>query len=176
MEIIIEQIWKKSQVLGCRGMIFVTIGGSPLGFERLISHMDLISIKLEEDVLMQIGYTNYRPINAKYVKNLSKMDFDKYYSCANILICHGGAGSIINALKYDKPTIVVPRLKEYGEIIDDQQIELTRELENCGRIVAVYDVRDLEQKIRDINSFSKEEQSKYRKSLKTSLKKYFDSF
>jgi beta-1,4-N-acetylglucosaminyltransferase len=157
-------------------MIFVTIGGSPLGFERLISHMDLISIKLEEDVLMQIGHTNYCPINTKYVKNLSKIEFDKYYNCANILVCHGGAGSIINALKYDKPTIVVPRQKEYGEIIDDQQIELTRELENCGRIVAVYDVRDLEQKIMEINSFSKDKQSKCRKSLKLSLKNYLDSF
>jgi UDP-N-acetylglucosamine transferase subunit ALG13 len=47
-------------------MIFVTVGTHYQGFDRLIRKMDEIAGKIEEDVIMQIGSTQYKPINAKY--------------------------------------------------------------------------------------------------------------
>ncbi|RKY56218.1 MAG: beta-1,4-galactosyltransferase, partial [Candidatus Neomarinimicrobiota bacterium] len=38
-------------------MIFVTVGSHYKGFERLVEKMDEIAGKIEEEVIMQIGYT-----------------------------------------------------------------------------------------------------------------------
>lgn len=44
--------------------------------------------------------------------------------------------------------MVVPRRKEFGEIVNDHQFELVRELEAQGRIYAVYDIVTLPDVVR----------------------------
>ena len=46
--------------------------------------------------------------------------------------------------------IAVPRLKRYGEMIDDHQLEITGELERAEKIIAVYDVDELECALRNV--------------------------
>ena len=56
-----------------------------------------------------------------------------------VLLSHGGAGSILNAMQAGKPLVVVPRLKSFGEVIDDHQLELAEALSQQGRGIAVTD-------------------------------------
>lgn len=123
-------------------MIFVTIG-TMYGFKRLIKEMDEIAKDIDEEVIMQIGETTYEPKNSRYFRFASRQEMNKMYSDSRVVICHAGVGSILSAMEYLKPIIVIPRRKEYGEIIDDHQLEITRELENEGIIKAVYNTNEI---------------------------------
>lgn len=123
-------------------MIFVTIG-TMYGFPRLIKEIDEIAKNINEEIIMQIGETIYEPKNAKFFRFASREEMKKLYKNSRIVVSHAGVGSILSAIENKKPIIVVPRMKEYGEIIDDHQFEITKELEKEGTIVAIYDTNEL---------------------------------
>ena len=52
---------------------------------------------------------------------------------------HAAAGAIILSLNYDKPLVLVPRLRKLGEVLDDHQLELAKVLDDAKMAVAVYD-------------------------------------
>lgn len=124
-------------------MIFVTVGMHSSGFERLVKQMDEVAGRIDEEVIMQIGGTKYIPRNAKYFGFASEQEMKELYSKARVVVGHGGAGTILDVLQEGKPVVVVPRLKKYGEHIDDHQLLLIQELERAGRVTAVYDVEKL---------------------------------
>ena len=133
-------------------MIFVTVGMHTKGFDRLIEKMDEIAGKIDEEVIMQIGSTKYKPKNARYFEFIE--DFQRVQELnrkARVVVCHGGAGSIINALEQGTPVIAVPRLKRYGEAIDDHQLELVDALAEEGKIMAVHDINNLENALLDVD-------------------------
>jgi UDP-N-acetylglucosamine transferase subunit ALG13 len=126
-------------------MIFVTVGTHSQGLDRLIKKMDEIAGKIDEEVIMQIGSSKYRPKNARYFDFIN--DFENIIELnrkARIVVCHGGAGTIITALDEGTPVIAVPRLKKYEEHINDHQLELVDALSTSGKILAVYDIELLE--------------------------------
>jgi UDP-N-acetylglucosamine transferase subunit ALG13 len=124
-------------------MIFVTIG-MMYKFDRLIKAMDYVAGKIDEEIIMQIGKTSYVPKNAKYFRFIPEKDIKSLYINARVVVCHAGVGSILTALHYNKPVIVVPRKKIEGEHVDNHQFEIARELEQEGQIKVVYDVEEIE--------------------------------
>lgn len=125
-------------------MIFVTIGaGTTYGFNRLIKEMDEIAGKTSEEIIMQIGCTEYEPINAQYYRFVEKTNIEKLYNNSRVIVCHSGIGSILTAMKFNKPTIIVPRRKKYNEHIDDHQLEIAREFGKDTHIKVVHDVAEL---------------------------------
>jgi len=153
-------------------MIFVTVGTHYQGFERLIKKMDEIAQKIDEEVVMQIGSTKYKPKNAKYftfVNNDEKIM--KYFNQARVIICHAGAGTLLNVLTLGKPTIVVPRLKRFGEHIDNQQLELAEILSKQGKVIAVYNVEKLNEALEKVNKLKPLKVKKNRR-LVNFLKQY----
>lgn len=130
-------------------MIFVTVGTHEQGFERLIRKMDELvkDKKVNEKVIIQNGYTAYKPKSCKWFKFITPQQFDQMCKKSDLIITHAGVGSIMTALKFSKTTIVVPRLKKFGEHRDDHQLQITKELEKQGKILAVYDIDDLEKTI-----------------------------
>jgi beta-1,4-N-acetylglucosaminyltransferase len=131
-------------------LIFVTVGGMR-PFERLVKEMDRIAGELDEEVVMQIGSTDYEPKNCEYFKFMSRKDIEGFYADARVIVCHAGGGSILTALEHNKPLILVPRMKSYGEVFDDHQLEIAREMESRGAAL-VYDISSLEAAIRDTNT------------------------
>jgi len=146
MGISFKKIWNESKVLG-EGNLILVIVGLMYGFENLIQEMDKIAGKIDETVVMQIGNTSYEPKKAKYFRFISEKEIDGLYNDARIVVCHAGVGSILTALQHNKPIIAVPRKKKYGEHIDDHQIEIAREWEKEGKIIAVYNIDNLEKTI-----------------------------
>jgi beta-1,4-N-acetylglucosaminyltransferase len=133
-------------------MIFVTVGMHYQGFDRLIRKMDEIASKIEEEVIMQIGSTKYAPKNAKFF-NFVENEFTilAYFKSARVVVSHAGAGTILYALSLGKPVIVVPRLKKFKEHVDDQQLELADVLSEKGTAIAVKEIEDIEQALKNIN-------------------------
>ena len=131
-------------------MIFVTVGGMR-AFERLVKEMDRIASELDEQVVMQLGSTDYEPKNCDYFRFMPRKDIEEFYAGARVVVCHAGGGSILTALEHNKPLVVVPRIKSYGEAFDDHQLEIAREMESQG-VAVVYDINNLKSAIRNVNT------------------------
>jgi len=130
-------------------LIFVTVGTHEQGFERMVRKMDELvkGKKINEKVIIQTGCTTYKPKACKWFKFISPQQFEQICKKSNLIITHAGVGSIMTALKFSKTAIVVPRLKKFGEHRDDHQLQITKELEKQGKVLAVYDITDLEKAI-----------------------------
>ena len=145
-------------------MIFVTVGTHSQGFERLIKKMDEIASKINEEVIAQIGSTSYRPKNMIFFTFVGdEKRLVELYKKARVIVTHGGVGTILTALGYEKPLVVVPRLKKFNEVVDDHQLELAEVLGRNGRAIVVYDIRYLE------NALKKVPKLKYKENIKSSL-------
>ena len=118
-------------------MIFVTVGQHPEGFDRLVRAADAMAPFIEEPVVIQRGGTRYTPGFTRYFDFVAEAQVQEWLSQARIVVSHGGAGSILNALQARKPLIIVPRLKRFGEAIDDHQLELAETLSRQGKVVVV---------------------------------------
>lgn len=132
-------------------MIFVMTGTHNLGFERLVKKMDEIGRSV--DVTIQIGNADYKPRYAEYFDFVGMDEILKNIEKAEVIVTHGGIGSVSDSLKYNKPTIVVPRLKKFKEHTNDHQLDLTKELEKEGRILVVYDIDELENALEKVKVF-----------------------
>jgi UDP-N-acetylglucosamine transferase subunit ALG13 len=53
---------------------------------------------------------------------------------ADVMLCHGGPGSIADAWERGQVPIVVPRLRRFGEVVDDHQVDFCRKLAEVGRV------------------------------------------
>jgi len=127
-------------------LIFVTVGGMR-AFDRLIREMDRIACELDEQVIMQIGSTDYEPQNCAYSRFISRSDMERLCADARVIVAHAGTGSILTALEHSRPIVLVPRLKKFGEAFDDHQLEIARQLEAQG-VAVVYEMDNLEVAIR----------------------------
>jgi len=114
------------------------------GFDRLLRKMDEIASTLGEEVVMQIGHTDFRPQNAKWFDFTTEAGIKGWCKKARVVVTQP-AMSILDAQEQETPVIVVPRLKRYDEVINDHQIDFARELEKQGKVIAVYDVDKLDE-------------------------------
>lgn len=130
-------------------MIFVTVGTHEQQFNRLVEEVDnLIETKvIEEEVIIQSGYSEYIPRNCQSVKLIGYNEMEGLIKRSRIVITHGGPGSIFSALNNRIVPIVVPRNPNFAEHVDEHQIEFCKKMEKDSRILAVYDISELKDKI-----------------------------
>ncbi len=134
-------------------MIYVSLGTQDKKFPRLLQEVDKLIDKgiIKDEVIAQIGQTEYESKNMKLYDYLSKEDVLKYMNESRFIICHGGVGTILDALKLNKKVIAVARLKLYKEHVNDHQLQIIREYTKLGYILdGTY---DLEKAIFDVNEF-----------------------
>lgn len=135
-------------------MILLTVG-TQFPFDRLIQAVDeaFDNGLIDEEVFAQIGETSYRPRNFASVPSLEKETLDKYFKEAAMIISHAGMGTISTAMQYDKALLVMPRLKKYGEVVNDHQVAIARRFEKLGYLLAAYQAEELPEKIRLLRTF-----------------------
>lgn len=135
-------------------MILVILGTNPYSFSRLAKAADEYAVSTGKEVFIQLGNTrDYRPVNAQYDYFLSKQDLLEKINDAEIVVTQGGFGSIADCLLAGKKVIAVPRMPEFHEAPDRQE-ELVRELEKLGRLVGVYETKDLQKAIEAVGSMA----------------------
>lgn len=107
-------------------MIFITVGTQKFQFNRLLKAIDkLIEKKIINDrVICQSGFSTYIPKNYQTVKFMPQNEYNYYICNCDLLITHAGVGSILEAKKYNKPVIAIPRLKKFEEHVDDHQQQI----------------------------------------------------
>jgi len=137
-------------------LIFVTVGSQKFQFNRLLQEIDrLIENKkiTSNQVFAQTGYSTYEPQFYSYKKFLDKEEFLDAIEQSEIIVTHGGTGSIINGVKKEKKVIGVPRTVQYGEHVDNHQFEIIEQFTNSDMIYGIFDLRELEvaiKKVRDM--------------------------
>jgi len=109
-------------------MIFVAVGTQKFQFNRLLKTVDdlIEQGKLERDVFAQSGHSDYVPRHYRSQDFLSKEEFQDCIRRCDLLITHSGVATIIAGLMQEKPVVVVPRLAEFAEHVDDHQLQIAK--------------------------------------------------
>ncbi len=135
-------------------MIFVVLGTHERPFLRLVKEIDKLCLegKIKEKIIVQLGFTEYkfRAKNIEVYEFIPHSKFENIMKKSRIVITHGGAGSIMSAIRLKKPIIVVPRLAVYGEHADDHQLQIVEEMSKYGAIIPVLDIKKLYHAIKKI--------------------------
>lgn len=140
-------------------MIFVTVGTHEQPFNRLIEEIDRLAEtgEINEKVIIQTGYSTYEPKYCEWKALFSYKDMVGNVAEARIVITHGGPSSFIMPLQIGKIPIVVPRMKQYGEHVNDHQVEFSKTVaERQGNIIVVEDVKEIGKIILNFDSIIKE--------------------
>ncbi len=126
-------------------MIFVTVGTHEQPFDRLVKAMDDLKRDkiISPDVFIQSGYSTYKPRFCDYSGFIGFNEMLERMAAADIIITHGGTGSVMLGLYQKKIPLVIPRQKRYNEHIDDHQVHFCRMMEVKGKIIAAYEVEEL---------------------------------
>lgn len=126
-------------------MIFVTVGSQKFQFDRLVRAVDaLIASGASGDgAFAQTGACTYVPEHMEHESFLDRDSFRAHMDACDVVVTHGGTGAIIGAVKDGKKVIAVPRRAEFGEHVDDHQIEIVRQFGDMGLIEPCMDPVDL---------------------------------
>jgi len=152
MEALAETIRSQSEIRGRADMIFVTVGNHYQGFDRLIKEVDEIASRTSYDILIQKGYSSYRPQSARYFEFVPIQTATEYVRTSELVISHAGIGTIILCKEYGIPLILFPRRKKFGEHGTDHQMEIAKAIEERKdhHISIVYEGDQLEAKIAEV--------------------------
>ena len=150
-------------------MILVLLGTQNNSFHRLLEKIDELIKKgiIDEKVLVQSGYTKYESKNMRIFDLIPQEELEKYQEQADLIITHGGVGSIISSIKKGKKIIAVARCHKYHEHVNDHQQQIVESFNKKGYVIGINDVNELEKAIINAQNFipvkydiSKKENSK----------------
>jgi UDP-N-acetylglucosamine transferase subunit ALG13 len=128
-------------------MIFITVG-SDLPFDRLVRVVDGWAYDTgRDDVFAQIGHTPWRPKHIEWTNFLQPAEFARRFTEADVVIAHAGMGTILSALQWKKPILVMPRQTSLGEVRNDHQIATARHLAAQGKINVAMNEDELRAKL-----------------------------
>jgi len=118
-------------------MIFVPLGTQAMDFSRCLKMLDemIEHYHITEQVIVQMGNSIYKSKNFEILPFVPEETFKEYIANASVVISHAGSGALFGSIKKGKKIIAVARLKQYHEMIDDHQTELTRKLSESGYII-----------------------------------------
>ena len=150
-------------------MILVLLGTQNNSFNRLLEEIEknIEDGTIKEKVIVQAGYTKFETDKMEIIDLMSKEQLEKFQDEANLIITHGGVGSIISSIEKGKKVIAVPRMHEYGEHVNNHQKEIVKDFNDKGYIIGIEKVEKLKQAIEKIKDF---EPKKYQPNNEKMLK------
>lgn len=133
-------------------LVLATVGAI-LPFDRLTDLVLDAKRKglIPERLIMQVGHCEH-PIEAvEGVDIVPEMPFHQLLELlanAEVVICHGGTGSLVTALSNHCKVIAIPRRTEMGDAYDNHQLEITEAFASRGLIEIAEDAESLEQALK----------------------------
>jgi len=118
-------------------LILVLCGTQKQDFSRMIRAVE--EIAQDEKIIVQAGHSDYDSDQMEIFDFISSDELARLYAQADYVVTHGGAGSMFQAVKAEKKTLVFPRLQKYGEHVDDHQLQLAHKLESLGYLMVFND-------------------------------------
>ena len=157
-------------------MIFITVGTQVEPFKRLLKAVDEEIEKgtIKDTVIAQVGCTKYKSDNMIIHDYLPMEVFDEYMDQADLIICHGGVGSILGGLNRKKKVIAVARLKKYKEHVNDHQTQIIDNFNKQGYIIGIKDMSELGDAIKRAKTFKPKEYKSNRNNMIKLVEKLID--
>jgi len=158
-------------------MIFLTVG-TQFPFDRLVIAVDRAAGTngFDEQIIAQIGESSYCPENFDAAPSVEKALFDRHFSEADSIISHAGMGTITMALDHRKPLLVMPRLKKYGEVVNDHQLAIAKKFEQLGYLLVAYNAEELPVKMKQLKSFVPQRRQPCPDIVAARIKKFLNGF
>lgn len=136
-------------------MIFVTVG-MQTPFDRLCDVVDRWCEKSgRTDVFMQTGRTEWTPSHCEFVKLLDANEFQRRMQEASVIVAHAGMGSILSAMRFGKPILVMPRKAALKETRNDHQLATCKHFTDMNGINVAVNEEELMSKLDTIDETSK---------------------
>ena len=124
-------------------MIFVTVG-TQLSFDRLVTAVDRwVGEHASERAFAQVGPADYTPRHMEYRDFVPPDAADRHFREADLIVSHAGMGSILTALKYRKPILIMPRKAGLGEHRNDHQLATAKWLGSKSGVMVAWETEDV---------------------------------
>jgi UDP-N-acetylglucosamine transferase subunit ALG13 len=124
-------------------MIFVTVG-TEFPFNRMVRVVDeWAQATGRPDVFAQIGETDWQPAHIAWSNFLQPPEFARRFAEADAVVAHAGMGTILSALQWDKPILVMPRRASLGEQRNEHQLATAQRLSEQDKINVAMDETEL---------------------------------
>lgn len=158
-------------------MILVTVGTQDKDFSRMLNLVEeqINKKNIAEEVIVQSGHTKYVSDKMKIFDFIPNNQFDKYIKDANIIITHGGVGSIVNSVKLGKKVIAIPRLSKYNEHDNDHQLQICEKFSELGYIKVLNENDDFSKLLKEIEKFKPTKYISNTKNIIEALENYIDN-
>lgn len=139
--------------------IFVTVGAQ-IPFDRLIVAVDLWAAGHSgmHHLFAQVGEQGYRPANMEFSELLEPPEFKRRVLWADVLVAHAGMGSILTALQYGKPVLVMPRQGRLKETRNDHQVATAARFKAMNKVAVAIDETEIPAQLDDLASLGRSEQ------------------
>ena len=158
-------------------MILVLLGTQNNSFVRLLKALqDNINQKrINDEVIVQAGFTKFSSKDMKIFKFISKDELSELQEKADLIITHGGVGSIVSSLKKGKKVLVVPRLKKYGEHVNNHQLQIARRFGQEGYVKYIINLKLLDKLIKSMEKFKPKSYESNESNVITIIENYIDN-
>jgi len=124
-------------------LIFVSLGTHEQPFPRAIALVRPLA--QTDEVVVQHGYTP--PLESepgfRWIEFLPYEEIVSLMTEADVVVCHGGVGTIMTALHARVVPVVIPRLQRFNEHVDDHQLQIARALGVKGLLQPVLEADDV---------------------------------
>lgn len=126
-------------------MIFITLGTQDKPFNRLLEAVqrEIDNGNIKDKVVVQAGYTKFKSKDMEIFDLIPMDEFDKLMNKCDLLITHGGVGSIVGGLNKNKVVIAAARLEKYGEHLNDHQLQIIDNFSKAGYILGLDNFENL---------------------------------
>ena len=157
-------------------MILVTLGTQDKTFERLLKTIDeqINKGNIKEKVVVQAGSTKYESDNMEIHDFLTREEYDEYIKKCDLLITHGGVGTILSGLNNGKVVIATPRLAKYKEHVNDHQLQIIEKFDRLGYIIPLRDLNDIEDALKKAKKFKPKKYVSNTDNIIKHLEEYID--
>jgi UDP-N-acetylglucosamine transferase subunit ALG13 len=96
----------------------------------------------DEEIWIQHGNAQL-PASVAGVAHIARVELLEKMRAADVVVTHGGSGSVLDAVSLGFRPVLVPRLARFGEAVNDHQLELMKALAAQERVIPVYELETL---------------------------------
>ena len=158
-------------------MILVTLGTQDKNFSRLLDAVQkqIDNGNIKDEVIVQAGCTKYQSKDMKIFDLLDQEEFKRLISECDLLITHGGVGSILTGLKNNKKVIAAARLSKYKEHMNDHQLQIIEKFSKSGYILELKDFDKLGEVIEKSKKFKPKKYQSNTENMIKLIENYIDN-
>lgn len=140
-------------------MILVTLGTQDKPFERLLQSVQkaIDEGAIKDRVVVQAGYTKFESKDMEIFDYIPQEQFAAYLNQADLIITHGGVGTIMTGLREHKKILAGARLAQYKEHHNDHQTQLLSAFSEKGYLIYMEDLSDIRPYLKQAETFAPKE-------------------